>query len=307
MAVCCRSQLLYPYPEHTLNFAIESKQVKMSYMDIKPTTSIQKNILLLHGKNFNGYYWKELIPLLTAAGYRVIVPDQVGWGKSDRINLHYSFHMLASNTKLLLDSLGISKTIIIGHSMGGMLATRFTLIYPDMVEKLILEDPIGLEDYKSFVPYQSIDSLYKKERSATYESYKKYQQSYYPIWQPQYEQYVEAQAIDLKRKDFDTVALVNAITYQMIYEQPVCYEFGKLKTQTLIVIGQADRTIVGKDKLNEEDKKKYGLYPLLGRKLNETIEGSELKILDGIGHIPHVQNLPLFWKTIHEWLESTGK
>ena len=45
-----------------------------------------------------------------------------------------------------------------------MLATRFALMYPDIVEKLILENPIGLEDYKTFVPYQSLQVLYEKEK-----------------------------------------------------------------------------------------------------------------------------------------------
>lgn len=122
-----------------------------------------------------------------------------------------------------------------------------------------MEDPIGLEDYKGFIPYQGIDSLFQKERSATYQSYKKYQESYYPVWKPEYEQYVAAQAMDLQRPDFDSIALINAITYQMIYEQPVCYEFDKLKLPTLLVIGQADRTVVGKDKLSEADKRSMAI------------------------------------------------
>ena len=96
------------------------------------------------------------------------------FGKPD---LHYSFHMLSAVNRSLLDSLHIGKVIVLGHSMGGMLAIRFTLLYPQLVEKLVLENPIGLEDYKTFVPYQSLDQLYKKEKSASYASYKKYQQT----------------------------------------------------------------------------------------------------------------------------------
>ena len=94
----------------------------------------------------------------------------------------------------LLDSLHIGKVYLVGHSMGGMLAARFAMLYPGKVQKLVLEDPIGLEDYKRFVPYQTIEQLTEKELNATYESYKKYQQSYYPQWKPEYEQYVQAQA-----------------------------------------------------------------------------------------------------------------
>jgi pimeloyl-ACP methyl ester carboxylesterase len=163
-------------------------------------------VILFHGKNFNGLYWKDVIAFFTNAGYRVIVPDQIGWGKSSKPNIKYTFEMLAKNNRLLLDSLKIDKAIVIGHSMGGMLATRFSLLYPDKVMKLVLEDPLGLEDYKKFVPYNTMEAQYKKELKATYASYKKYQTSYYPVWKPEYKLYVKAQAEALKQKDFFAVA-----------------------------------------------------------------------------------------------------
>ena len=161
-----------------------------------------KPLYLLHGKNFTGYYWKEVISKLTEKGYRVIAPDQLGWGRSGKPVIHYSFHTLASNTAQLLDSLKIDKIILVGHSMGGMLASRFAMQYPWRVEKLILEDPIGLEDYKRFIPYRTIQELTAKELSATYQSYKKYQQSYYPVWKQEYDQYVDIQAESLSDPDF---------------------------------------------------------------------------------------------------------
>jgi pimeloyl-ACP methyl ester carboxylesterase len=226
----------------------------------------------------------------------------LGWGRSDKPELHYSFHMLANNNRLLLDSLHIEKVTVIGHSMGGMLAARFALMFPGRTEKLVLENPIGLEDYKSFVPYKTLDELYRKERAATYESYKKYQQSYYPVWKAEYEQYVQAQAEVLADPAFDQVARVNAVTYQMIYEQPVVYELPGTRVPTLLIIGQADRTIVGKDLLTEEQKNKYGQYPRLGKKIQQQISNSKLVELPGIGHIPHIQDPVLFKKALFDFL-----
>ncbi len=251
-AVSLKAQVTYRYSLHTFTLSIEHQNVKMAYMDVAADNPNGKSVILFHGKNFNGYYWKDVIKALSEKGYRVIVPDQVGWGRSDKPGIHYSFHMLADNNKKLLDSLQIKSVIVIGHSMGGMLATRFTLMYPGVVEKLVLEDPIGLEDYKTFVPYKSLDSLFANESKATYESYKKYQQGYYPVWKPEYEQYVKAQAEDLYKPDFKKTAWANALTYQMIYEQPVVYEFKNISVPTLLIIGQADRTIVGKNMLTEE-------------------------------------------------------
>jgi pimeloyl-ACP methyl ester carboxylesterase len=284
----------YPYPQQKFAVHLEGKDSYMSYMDVHPATETGKAIILFHGKNFNGYYFKDVIPLLLQKGYRVIVPDLPGWGRSGKPNLHYSFHMLAAINKSLLDSLRINKISVVGHSMGGMLAIRFVLMFPSLVEKLALENPIGLEDYKTFVPYQSLEKLYRKEKSATYDSYKKYQQSYYPAWKPEYEQYVAAQAEALADPGFDSIAWVNAVTYQMIYEQPVVYELDKIAVPVLLVIGQSDRTVVGKDLLTDEQKNKYGQYPQLGKKAAAAIKYARLIELEGVGHIPHVQALDKF-------------
>ena len=274
----------------------------MAYMDVEPEQANGKTIILFHGKNFNGYYWKDVIPALTEKGYRVVVPDQVGWGRSDKPDIHYSFHLLAENNRILLDSLSIKKLIVIGHSMGGMLATRFTLMYPDLVDKLILEDPIGLEDYRVFVPYQSLEKLFSNENKATYESYKKYQQSYYPVWKEEYEQYVKAQAESLLQPGFDKTAWANALTYQMIYEQPVVYEFKNINVPTLLIIGLADRTIVGKELLNENDKAVHGQYQQLGKKIKSEIKNSRLVEIEGVGHIPHIQSFDRFCKALFDFL-----
>jgi pimeloyl-ACP methyl ester carboxylesterase len=293
----------YPYPVQKINLPMDDTAASMAYMDVQPEGGGNgKTVVLLHGKNFNGYYWKGVIAFLTKEGYRVIVPDQIGWGRSDKPDIHYSFHLLARNTSLLLDSLQINKIILIGHSMGGMLATRFAILYPDRVEKLVLENPIGLEDYKRFVPYRTTEKLTEAERTATYASYKKYQQSYYPVWKPEYEQYVQAQAEVLSDPNFAEIAKVNALTYQMIYEQPVCYEWDRIKIPTLLIIGQADRTVVGKDQLPEEEKKLYGQYPALGKKTKQQIRNAVLAELPGIGHIPHIQDLELFKKNLLAFL-----
>ena len=298
-----RSQgIQYPYPVRYVNIMIEGENTKMAYMDVKPENPNGQAVLLLHGKNFTGLYWKGVISFLADNGFRVIVPDQVGWGMSTKPNTKYTFEMLAENNRILLDTLRLEKINVIGHSMGGMLATRFALQYPERTARLILEDPLGLEDYKMFIPYKTMEQQYKKELSATYASYKKYQQGYYPVWKPEYEQYVVAQAAPLQQKDFASVAWIYALTYQMIYEQPVLYDFGKINVPTLIIVGQLDRTVVGKEMLTAKKQKLYGNFPLLAIKAGQKIRNSKVVILPGIGHIPHIQNPGLFNKKILSFL-----
>ena len=186
--------------------------------------------------------------------------------------------------------------------MGGILATRFTLMFPEIVSKLILENPIGLEDYRTFVMFEPTEKVASNELKATYESYKNYQKSYYPEYIPEYEQYVAAQAADLKLKNFAEIAFVNALTFQMIYEQPVVYEFENIETPTLLIIGQEDRTVVGKNKVPKEIVNNYGNYPRLGKLIKSKIKNSQLVELAGVGHIPHVQTPEKFEKAVADFL-----
>ena len=291
----------YFAPVKYLNIHIHSETYRMAYMDIKPTKPNGKVILLLHGKNFNGAYWRRTADTLTKQGYRVIIPDQIGFGKSDKPSCFpYSFHQLAFNTKKLLDTVGVSKVIVLGHSMGGMLAVRFTLMFPQTTSKLVLVNPIGLEDYKVKVPYQPIDSLYRKELRQNYESIKKYQlTSYYDNkWKPAYEEWLALSAGWTLHKDYPMVAWNSALTTDMIMAQPVVYELANIKAPTLLLIGQRDRTAVGKDLVSKEVQLTMGNYPELGRKAQAQIQNSTLIPLEDIGHLPHIEAFEPFAKAL---------
>lgn len=121
----------YPFEVHYVDMNNQNQHLKMAYMDVAAKNPNSKTVVLLHGKNFNGAYWKTTIEALTNEGYRVIVPDQIGFGKSSKpVGYQFTFQQLAHNTKAVLDELDIDKIYLLGHSMGGMLATRFALMYP---------------------------------------------------------------------------------------------------------------------------------------------------------------------------------
>lgn len=291
----------YPYQLQFLDLRIEGQDLRMAYMDVKPDKSNGKTVLLFHGKNFGGYYWTTVIQSLTAKGYRVIVPDQIGFGKSSKAFIHYSFHQLAQNNRRLLDTLGIRKATVLGHSMGGMLATRFALMFPDRVEKLLLENPIGLEDYRTFVPYISAEQQYQTELKTTFESVKNYyQSSYFTQWKPGYDELVRIASGVTKSADFPRYAKVAALTFEMIYEQPVVYEFSLLKVPTILFIGKEDKTIVGKGMLKPEEQAKHGLYKVLGKETANKIPGGKLIEFENCGHIPHLEIPDQFMKALLE-------
>lgn len=299
------SNYKYPYPVHFIKLKVQKQTLQMAYMDVKPKNYNGKNILLLHGKNFNGAYWKTTIEALTTKGYRVIAPDQIGFGKSTKPeHFQYSFHQLAQNTKAILDELNITKTAVLGHSMGGMLATRFALMYPETTEKLILENPIGLEDYKVVVPYQPIDWWYEKELKSNYESIKNYQLKFYydNKWKPEYDQWVNILAGWTLHKDYPIIAWNAALTYDMIMTQPVVYEFPNLKVPTLLIIGTRDRTALGKNLAPENIRETMGLYYELGKKTQQKIPNSKLVEIENIGHLPHIEAFEKFIQPLTSFL-----
>ncbi len=283
---------VYPYSVYFLPLHIQGQTLQMAYMDVQPTSYNGKNVVLLHGKNFNGAYWKTTIEDLVKEGYRVVVPDQIGFGKSSKPeSFQYSFHQLAANTKAVLDTLRIKKATIVGHSMGGMLATRFALMYPDITEKLVLENPIGLEDYKVVVPYTPVSANYQNELKATYESLKEYQLKFYydNKWKPDYDEWLNLLAGWTLHREYPLIAWNNALTSDMIFTQPVVYEFSKLKVPTLLIIGTRDRTAIGKAIAPPDIQHTMGLYNELGKKTQRKIPGSVLVELENVGHMPHIE------------------
>lgn len=141
------STLTYPFPLKTFNISSQGIDLEMNYMYLQPKGD-KPVVTLLHGKNFNGAYWQQTAKYLQSLGFGVLIPDQIGFGKSSKpVNYQYSFASLAANTHALLRALNIDETIVVGHSMGGMLASRFALLFPEATEKLVLINPIGLENY----------------------------------------------------------------------------------------------------------------------------------------------------------------
>jgi len=297
----------YPYPLHYISLNIQGQSLKMAYMDVQAAHPNGKTIMLLHGKNFCGAYWDSTAADLSRNGFRVVIPDQVGFGKSSKPkHLQYSFQLLAQNTKAILDSLHITKTAVLGHSMGGMLAVRFALMYPGVTEKLILENPIGLEDWKVKVPYMAIDKWYQSELQQNYEKIKKYQMdSYYAgQWSPAYDKWAQLLASWTKGPDYPLIAWNSALTYDMIFTQPVYYEFEQIQAPTLLIIGQRDRTALGKAAVPEAIRRTMGNYPELGKQAAQRIPQAQLAAIEGVGHLPHIEAYQRFIGPLLDFLRK---
>jgi pimeloyl-ACP methyl ester carboxylesterase len=276
----------------------------MAYMDVAPPRDPNgQTFVLLHGKNFGGYYWENTIRALGDAGLRVVVPDQVGWGKSSKPDVHYSFDLLAANTAKLLDHLKVDRAVVLGHSTGGMLAVRFARTYPRRVARLVLEDPVGLEDYREKIPPQSTETLFRAELENTDpRKIRAYYASYFPHPDEKvYGPLADVQVRVTQSGEYPRWAKASALAYQMIYQQPVRHEYRLLAVPTLLVVGASDRTVVMRNYAPPEALKTMGDYPRLAREAAKEIPDCKLLILDDTGHIPHLERPGEFHKAVVEF------
>lgn len=296
----------YPYPVAFYAFDSQREHLRMAYLDVHPSTPNGRSVLLLHGKNFSAAAWATSIELLAQRGFRVIAPDQIGFGKSTKpLNYQYSFAQLAQNTRALLASLGIARCAVVGHSMGGMLATRYALNYPEAVERLVLVDPIGLEDYQALVPYRSVDAWYADELQQTPDKIREYQRkAYYAgAWNDAYEQLAKLQMGMTKHPDYARVAWSSARLYDMILTQPIVHDLPRLKPPTGLIIGLRDKTALGKNFAAPEVAATMGDYTQLGKRARDAIPGAKLIEIEGAGHIPQVEAFDRYRDALLELLQ----
>jgi pimeloyl-ACP methyl ester carboxylesterase len=287
--------IAYPFPVSYLPLTLYGQDVRMAYMDAPPAAQPNgRTVVLFHGMNFGGFYFAGPIDVLRKQGFRVIVPDQIGFGRSSKPIIPYNFHDMALNTRRLLESLHIGKVTIVGHSMGGMLAARFAASFPDITERAVIYDPIGLTDIRYERPWRSADEAYKAAMAQTndqrWQGFYANIRRYFPspgAWKPEYEQYVRILYAPTLSGDWPRLAMVRSIYQQMLYLDPVVYDWAKIKAKTLVIGGEKD----GAD------------FPQLAKHIADTIPGAELVILPNLGHVPHLEAPELFYPPLLKFLE----
>jgi pimeloyl-ACP methyl ester carboxylesterase len=295
----------YPYPIRFFELESQRQKLRMAYLDVAPEKPNGRAVVLLHGKNFHAGTWATTIASLRRAGFRVVAPDQIGFGKSSKPERYqFTFGQLAANTRALLASLGIERPVVVGHSMGGMLAVHYAVAYPAETERLVLVNPIGLEDYAAMIPPRTVDDWYRQELAQTPEKVREYQRvSYYGgTWKPEYEEHTRLLEGWTRHPDYWRVAWDSALTYDMILSQPVVYELPRVRAPTLLVIGTRDRTALGRPLAAPEVQKTMGDYTTLGKRAQERIPGAALVEIPGVGHVPQVEAFPAFEKALLEFL-----
>lgn len=275
----------YPHAVSYLPLMLYGQEVRIAFMDVAPVGQPNGHtVVLLHGNNFAGFYFGGPIDALRKEGFRVVVPDQIGYGRSSKPIIPYNFHDMARNTRLVLQSLKVEQAMIVGHSMGGMLAARFATQYPEMTERLVLYNPIGLVDQRFGRPWESTDEGYKRTLASTYQTIRagimRYVAHNTAAWTPEFEKYTRVRYAWTLGADWPRLAMVQTLLGQVQYLDPVINDWEHIKAPTL-VFGGADDNLPGS----------AAVFKQRMQFVAERIPNSRgrLHLIPGLGHVPHLE------------------
>ncbi|MBT3260573.1 MAG: alpha/beta hydrolase, partial [Deltaproteobacteria bacterium] len=119
---------------------VEINGNKIRYLE---SGSSKHTLVLIHGLGASSERWKYVVPLFDT-DFRVVVPDIIGFGHSDKPLADYTLDYFSNFLEQFLTALDISNTVIIGSSLGGQIAVEYTSTHCESVEKLILVSPSGM-------------------------------------------------------------------------------------------------------------------------------------------------------------------
>jgi pimeloyl-ACP methyl ester carboxylesterase len=296
----------YPHPVHFMPVSLEGEDLLLAYMDVPPVRASRgRTIVLLHGRNFPSSYWEPTIKALAEAGFRVVAPDQIGFGKSSKPGFAYSFDAMARVTLALLDSLKVDRVDLVGHSMGGMLAVRIARAYGSRIDHLVLYSPIGLEDYRLYVPPVTDEELAERERALTADGYRKQLMTNYALSLPStaIEPFVQLREQIRESGEYPRWLKSFIASYQMIYTQPVAHEIPLIDRPTLFIMGGNDHNAPGRPFASPELRDKMGQNAALAQSLAARMSNAKVVVFDGVGHLGHVEATQAFNETLLSFLK----
>ncbi|KAJ7785982.1 Alpha/Beta hydrolase protein [Mycena metata] len=304
------SNFTYPFPLHLYKFTSQQQHLEMAFMDVAPTsTPNNKTAILFHGNFFCGATWNETIHVLAGIGYRVIVPDHIGYCKSTKpVGYQFSVAQLATNANSLLQTLGIGNVTVVGHSFGGMMTFRYGLMFPDSIDEMVVINAIGMEDYTAKgVPYLTIDANFASSLQSTFASIQSYENTTYYVgqWEDAYDVWVQMVIDVFYGSKRDAFNFNQAQIIDVVLTQPIAHEFANVIPRVLLMIGEKDTTAIGKAWSPPSVVATLGNFTALALDVSAQLPDCTLFTFPDLGHAPHISDPARFSAALVEWL-TTG-
>jgi pimeloyl-ACP methyl ester carboxylesterase len=254
-----------------------------------------------------GSYWESTIRVLVNAGYRVIAPDQINFGKSSKLDdVPVSFDAMAAHTAALLDYLIVERVDVVAHSMGNMAAVRFARTYPDRVGKLVMYGPVGLEDYRFYVPPVPEERLVEQEDKLTAEAYLNQLVTTYGLTLPKHEVQPFVDIRERMKGSAEWPRWVRSFvsSYYAMWGQPVVHELPLVDKPVLFLVGTRDRTAPGRPFAKPEDRDRMGRIAERAQELAPRMTDARVEVFEGVGHLIHLEAAERFNAVLTQFLDQ---
>lgn len=238
-------------------------------------------VILLHGLGGSGQNWMFTVGALSPQ-FRVVVPDQIGFGNSDKPTINYRVRTYVDFLDQFCKQLKIERATLVGHSMGGWIAAAFTIAFPERVERLVLADSTGYAPPANF-DFKSLYSL----NPSTREGMKQLIARVFFNSSFQSDAMID-QFLAQRMSAGDGYTINSLIESVSRREDFLDGQVDKIKVPTLIVWGREDGLVL----LNE------------GERLKKDIANSKLVVFDQCGHFPQVEKAGEFNATLLGFLKQ---
>lgn len=241
-------------------------------------------VILLHGLGGNTTNWALNIAPLVEQKFRVIVPDQIGFGRSDKPFINYRVGTYVDFLDALYKELKIERATLVGNSMGGWIAAAYTLAHPEKVERLVLVDAAG------FAPPPEFDA---KTLSFLNPSTREGMKQLAMLVFSNKQLFTSDEAIDLllthRLTAGDGYTIGSLIDSTARREDMLDNRLAGIKRPTLLIWGRDD-----------------GLTPLkeYGERFKREIAGAQLVVFDACGHVPMVEKSAEFNAALLKFLTA---
>ncbi|HEY6230999.1 MAG TPA: alpha/beta hydrolase [Pyrinomonadaceae bacterium] len=251
-------------------------------------------MILIHGFATSNLVWSKVFLDLAAGGFRVIAPDLLGYGYSDKPrNMDYTIARQAEMVVAFMKQLGLERAILVGSSYGAAVAVTIALDHPEVVEKLVLVGAVNNNKPTRYMLMRLFGSpiigdilsplLVGSRRLLRLRMKRVYDRH---AWELD-ERRVEARHLPLSTRNAHRAIIRTVRRWDA---DRVSRDAHLLTQPTLLLWGDTDREVPLED----------------GERLHEAIPGSRLIVFRDCGHLPHEEYPQLFTKLVLEFCEAVG-
>ena len=137
----------FPYKSHFVNV----RDSKIHFIDEKACSECETVFLFLHGNPTSSYLWRNIIPHLTSIG-RCVAPDLIGFGKSGKPDIEYTFWDHYEHVKEFIELLELDNIILVLHDWGGAIGFHYARLHPEKINAIVF-----METFYKPMEWDSLD------------------------------------------------------------------------------------------------------------------------------------------------------